>query len=339
MQRLNKYLINNFSSLFTSIFMPIFFTASVIFLIKLATYTAIIQLSILDMAKLYMFVLPEILFYTLPIAFFVSATLSLFKLSNDNEAIVIFSLGIRPITVIKSFFKPAIALTLLLFFNFLVLFPHTDVVSTNFLLYKKGEAKFNLSASEFGNSFGDWLLYLGEENEDGSFSKVFLFNKKKQEEILISAKRAEVINDGGILRLELKDGEGYSYSTENFSQVNFDTMQINDVMQIDLRKYETPLEYWFSEIRAENKKQALITNSLLSLFPVISLFFVLAIGIVQVRHQTSYVYLYLFLGIMVYYGATLGLQSTFSYYTIPLVSITWTVVTYIIYRKTIVSKF
>ena len=339
MQRLNKYLINNFSSLFTSIFMPIFFTASVIFLIKLATYTAIIQLSILDMAKLYMFVLPEILFYTLPIAFFVSATLSLFKLSNDNEAIVIFSLGIRPITVIKSFFKPAIALTLLLFFNFLVLFPHTDVVSTNFLLYKKGEAKFNLSASEFGNSFGDWLLYLGEENEDGSFSKVFLFNKKKQEEILISAKRAEVINDGGILRLELKDGEGYSYSTENFSQVNFDTMQINDVMQIDLRKYETPLEYWFSEIRAENKKQALITNSLLSLFPVISLFFVLAIGIVQVRHQTSYVYLYLFLGIMVYYGATLGLQSTFSYCTIPLVSITWTVVTYIIYRKTIVSKF
>jgi lipopolysaccharide export system permease protein len=339
MQRLNKYLVNNFSALFTSIFMPIFFTASVIFLIKLATYTAIIQLTILDMAKLYMFVLPEILFYTLPIAFFVSATLSLFKLSNDNEAIVIFSLGIRPITIIKSFFKPAIALTLLLFFNFLVLFPHTDVVSTNFLLYKKGEAKFNLSASEFGNSFGDWLLYLGEENEDGSFSKVFLFNKKKQEEILISAKRAEVINDGGVLRLELKDGEGYSYSTQNFSQVNFDTMQINDVMQIDLRKYETPLEYWFSEIRAENKKQALITNSLLSIFPVISLFFVLAIGIVQVRHQTSYVYLYLFLGIMVYYGATLGLQNSFGYATIPLVAITWTVVTYIIYRKTIVNKF
>ncbi len=319
--------------------MPIFFTASVIFLIKLATYTAIIQLTILDMTKLYMFVLPEILFYTLPIAFFVAATLSLFKLSNDNEAVVIFSLGIRPIAIVRTLLKPALALSFLLFFDFLILFPHTDVVSTNFLLYKKGEAKFNLSASEFGNSFGDWLLYLGEENEDGSFSKVFLFNKKKEEEILISAKKAEVLNDGGLLRLELNSGEGYSYSTKSFSQINFDTMYINDVMRLDLRKYETPLEYWQSDIRAENKKQALITNSLLSIFPVISLFFVLAIGIVQVRHQSSYVYLYLFLGIIVYYGATLSLQNIFAYYTVPIVAIIWSAATYIFYRKTIVNKF
>ena len=339
MKRLTKYLTSNLSSLFTSIFMLIFFTASVIFLIKLATYTAIIQLTILDMAKLYMFVLPEILFYTLPIAFFVSATLSLFKLSNDNEAVVIFSLGIKPILIIKTFLKPAFVLMSLLFFNFFVLFPHTDVVSTNFILYKKGEAKFNLSASEFGNSFGDWLLYLGEENEDGSFTKVFLFNKKKQEEILISAKRAEVINDGGVLRLELKNGEGYSYSTKNFSQINFDAMYINDAMKVDLRKYETTLEYWASDIRASNKKQALITNTLLSIFPVISLFLVLTIGIVQVRHQTSYVYLYLFLGIIVYYGATLGLQGILSYYTIPVDASTWLIVTYYLYRKSIVNKF
>ena len=339
MKILQKYLLSNLSSLFTSIFMPIFFTASVIFLIKLATYTAIIQLSIWDMTKLYLFVLPEILFYTLPIAFFVSATLALFKLSNDNEAVVMFSLGIEPKVIIKTFFKPALALTTVMFFNFLVLFPHTDVVSTNFLLYKKGEAKFNLSASEFGNSFGDWLLYLGEENEDGSFSKVFLFNKKKQEEILISSKRAEVINDGGVLRLELKNGEGYSYSKESFSQINFETMYINDVMKVDLRKYESPLEYWFSDIRAKNKKQALITNSLLSLFPLISLFLVVTIGIVQVRHQTSYVYLYLFVGILLYYGATLGLQDIFSYYTVPIILTLWIVVTYVIYRKSIVNKF
>lgn len=339
MQRLSKYLLSNFSSLFTSIFMPIFFTASVIFMIKLATYTAIIQLTILDMAKLYLFVLPEILFYTLPISFFVSATLALFRLSNDNEIIVVFSLGIKPAAILKTLLKPALMLTFLLFFNFLVLFPHTDVVSTNFLLYKKGEAKFNLSASEFGNSFGDWLLYLGAGNEDGSFSKVFLFNKKKQEEILISAKRAEVINENGLLRLVLTNGEGYSYSTKNFSQINFDTMYINDVMKLELRKYETPLEYWQSEIRAKNKKQAMITNSLLSLFPIISLFLVLTIGIVQVRHQTSYVYLYLFLGIIIYYGATLGLQGLLSYYTIPVVTLTWIAVTYALYRKTIVKKF
>lgn len=339
MKRVQKYIIANLSSLFTSIFMPLFFTASIIFLIKLATYTAIIELSVWDMSKLYLFVLPEILFYTLPISFFIAATLALFKLSNDNEAVVLFSLGIAPSVIVKTLFKPALALFFVLALNFLVLFPHTDVISTNFLLYKKGEAKFNLSASEFGNSFGDWLLYLGKENPNGTFGEVFLFNKKKQEEILISAEEAEVINDGGILRLRLTNGEGYSYSTESFSQINFDIMYINDVMKVNLRKYETPLEYWRSEIRAKNKKQAMITNTLLSLFPILSLFLVVSIGIVQVRHQKSYVYLYLFISIVTFYGATLGLQSIFGYYTIPLILFTWLSITYAIYRKTIVRKF
>ena len=339
MKRVQKYITANLSALFISIFMPLFFTASIIFLIKLATYTAVIELNLWEMTKLYLFVLPEILFYTLPISFFIAATLAMFKLSNDNEMVVLFSLGIRPSLIIKALFKPAVTLFFVLSFNFLVLFPHTDVISTNFLLYKKSEAKFNLSASEFGNSFGDWLLYIGEENEDETFGDVFLFNKKEKEEVLIFAKEAKLINEGGILRLQLRDGEGYSYSTIKFSQIDFEQMYINDVMNVEQREYETPLEYWFSEIRAKKKKQALITNSLLSFFPLISLFLVLSIGIVQARHQKSYVYFYLFISVLLFYGLTLGLQSLLGYALIPILVLSWLFGTYFIYRKTIVNKF
>lgn len=339
MKRVEKYIVANLSSLFISIFMPLFFTASIIFLIKLATYTAVIELNLWEMTKLYLFVLPEILFYTLPISFFIAATLAIFKLSNDNEMIVFFSLGIRPIVIIRALFKPALALFGVLSLNFLILFPHTDVISTNFLLYKKSEAKFNLSASEFGNSFGDWLLYLGEEHEDGSFGDVFLFNKKEKEEVLIFAQEAQLMNEGGILRLELKNGEGYSYSTQKFSQVNFETMYINDVMSVKQREYETPLEYWRSDIRAKRKKKALITNSLLSFFPLISLFLILSIGTVQARHQKSYVYLYLFVSVLIYYAISLGLQSLLGYMLIPVMITSWLLVTYFIYRKTIVNRF
>ena len=89
MDKLQKYIIHNLSIIFLSIFLPLFAIASVIFLIKLATYTAVIQLSIWEMTKLYIFVLPELLFYTLPITFFIATTLSLFQLSNDNEIVVI----------------------------------------------------------------------------------------------------------------------------------------------------------------------------------------------------------------------------------------------------------
>lgn len=291
------------------------------------------------MSKLYFFVLPEILFYTLPITFFIAASLSIFRLSTDNEIVVLFSLGIHPNLIIKTLVKPALLLSVLLSFNFFILFPHATVLSSNFISYKKSEAKFNLSASEFGHSFGNWLLYVGANNPDGTYSDIFLFNKNKKEEILISAKKAEIINDSGILRLKLTDGEGYSYSKDKFSQINFETMHINDTMTTDLTKYRTPLEYWKSEDRRESKIHMFITDTLLSIFPLISLFLVASIGIVHVRHQKGRVYLYLFLGLLVYYGATLGLQGLLAFYTIPVVAITWLIVTYIIYRKKIVARF
>jgi len=339
MDRLQKYIINNLSSLFLSIFLPLFAIASVIFLIKLATYTAVIHLTIWEMAKLYFFILPEVLFYTLPITFFISAVLTLFRLSTDNEIIVLFSLGIRPIFILRTLFKPAISLAILMVFDFFILFPHATVLSSNFVSYKKSEAKFNLSASEFGHRFGDWLLYIGKENKNGTFGNVFLFNKNEKEEILIEAKEAEVINDLGILRLKLINGEGYNYSKDKFLQINFENMYINDTMSTKLTKYRTPIEYWKSNDRKKSKQHMMITDILLSLFPVISLFLVLSIGIVQVRHQKARVYLYLFLSILVFYGSTLLLQRVLAYYTIPVVLIVWLISTYLIYRKTIASKF
>ena len=339
MDILQKYILKNLSTLFLSIFLPLFAIASVIFLIKLATYTAIIQLSIWEMTKLYLFVLPQILFYTLPVTFFIAVTLSLFKLSNDNEIIVLFALGIKPKFIVKTFFKPAFLLTIVLAFDFFIIFPHSTILSGNFISYKKSEAKFNLAASEFGNSFGDWLLYLGGKKDDGTYYKVFLFNKKGKEEILISAQKAEIINDSGILRLKLTNGEGYSYSTKKLSQINFKTMTINDTLKTHLHPYKKPLAYWLAKDKHKKKVKMFITDTLLSIFPILSLFIVVAMGVVQVRHQKSRVYLYIFISISLYYGFIIGLQNLLHFYTIPVVSLTWLVATYFIYRKSIVNKF
>ena len=343
MKTLRKYIIDNFTISFLSMFLPLFIIGSVIFSIKLATYTAVIQLSVFEMIKLYIFVLPEILFFTLPLTFFIAATLTLFKLSNDNEMIVLFSLGIHPKSVLRALFTPAMLLTTLLLINFLFVFPHTKVLYRNFVSYKKSEAQFNLSASEFGHSFGDWLLYIGKEDSDGIYGDVLLFNKKKTEEVLIKSKKAEVINDSGILRLKLIKGEGYSYSNDKFTQMNFETMYINDTMDTNQKPYATSREYWFAQDRSKRtkkrRKKEFITNILLSLLPVFSLFVAASMGIVHVRHQKARVYLYLFISITAYYVSATALQGLLGYYTIPALIIPWLIVTYTIYRKSIVNKF
>lgn len=320
-------------------FMPLFAIASVIFLIKLSSYTAVIQLNIWEMGKLYLFILPQLFFYTLPITFFIAATLSLFKLSNDNEIIVLFALGIKPGLIIKIFFKPALILTILLAFNFLIVSPHTTILSKNFLSYKKTEAKLNLAASIFGNKFGDWLLYIGVKNDDGTFSKVVLFNKKQKQEVLIMADKAKILNDSGILTLQLINGKGYNYSIEKVTQINFKTMFIYNTLKTDLTHYRNPLQYWLSKEDADGKRYVLIRNTLISLFPIVTLFLVAVIGIKQVRHQKSNVYLYIFVSIVLYYEIIIVLNNKFHYYTIPIVLLLWLLVTYILYRKNVANKF
>ncbi|MDQ1263757.1 MAG: lipopolysaccharide export system permease protein [Campylobacterota bacterium] len=338
MHILKKYIRESLSLLFLSIFLPLFAIASIVFLIKLATVTAVIQLSILEMAKLFLFMLPELLFYTLPISFFIAITLTLFKLSNDNEIIVLFALGIRPKFILRTLFKPALFLSIILLVDFFVLFPHAKTLSSNFISHKKSEAKFNLSASEFGHKFGDWLLYIGKDNLNETYSDVVLFNKKQDEEIFVEAKKAEIINENGVLRLKLSNGEGYGYSKEKFSQINFNTMYINDTMKTDLEKYQTPLEYWF-EKDSKKKKKMFTVNVLFSLFPLLSLFLVLSIGIVHARHQKAKIYLFMFLGIVIYYALAVGVQIVASYFAIALLPILWLGTTYTVYKKTIVSKF
>ena len=339
MNRLEKYILNNIFILFLSIFLALFTIASIIFLIKLATWTAVIQLSFLEMAKMYVFIVPELLFFVLPITFFVAATLTLFRLSNDNEMVVIFALSISPKFLVKILSKVAFLLSFLLLFDYLFIFPHTRILANNFYQFKKSEAQFNLSASEYGHKFGDWLLYLGKENKDGSYENIFLFNKSKDEEILIAAHKAQMLNDDGILRLKLIKGEGNTYSKKKFSQINFDEMYINDTMKTHQRKYTNFLEYWLSDEKKKLKRAMLITNTLIGIFPLLSIFLIVSLGVVHARHQKPRIYLYLFLSLALFFALTLGLQKVLVYYTIPLVIVFWLIGTYTLYRKTIVKRF
>ncbi|MBU1642752.1 LptF/LptG family permease [bacterium] len=341
MNKLRRYIMSNFSLSFFSIFLPLFAISSVIFMIKLAAYTAYIQLNVWEMFELYLFILPELFFYTLPLTFFVAAALALFQLSTDNEMVVIFTLGIKPNYIAKVLLVPAMLLSAVLFFNFFYLFPHVKTLSINFVKYKKSEAKFNLSASEFGHNFGSWLLYIGEDRKDQSFGDVVLFHKEKNEEIIVSAKSAEITNNSGLLRLKLDAGIGYSYTADALTQMKFETLFINNLMTTDQRKYLSAYDYWFNnepDLQVIHTKK-FISDVLLALFPILSIFMIMAIGIAHVRQQKGYVYLFLFASVILYYGLSIGLVNALGYYTIPVVISFWLAVTYSYYRRKIVHRF
>jgi lipopolysaccharide export system permease protein len=340
MDKLRRYILSNLSILFFSIFLPLFSIASVIFMIKLATYTSVIQLSVIEMGKLYLFVLPELFFYTLPIAFVVGAALTLYRLSNDNEMVVVFSLGISPIFIAKVLAKPAFILSILLFVDFIVVTPYIKVISANFIDQKKAEAKFNLTASEFGHHFGDWMLYINKSDVNNRiFSDVVLYNKEMKDEVLIVAKQAELVNAEGILKLRLTDGESFSYNDQKLKHMLFKTAYINDVLTTDLTVYRDTIDYWTNNELRERKNQRIVTNTLLSLFPFISIFLIVALGIVHARHQKRWIYLWLFVSIIIFYSAAIIAYQAIGFHTIWVVALLWIIGTYLFYRNLVGKRF
>lgn len=340
MDKLRRYILSNLSILFFSIFLPLFAIASVIFMIKLATYTAVIQLSLAEMGKLYLFVVPELLFYTLPIAFVVGAALALYRLSNDNEMVVVFSLGISPLFIARVLAVPALLLSFLLFVNFIVVTPYIKIISGNFLEKKRAEAKFNLTASEFGHHFGDWMLFINKSDiQSRVFGDVVLFNKEMKDEILIKAENAELINKKGVLQLRLDNGVSYSYDNDLLRTMLFKTGYINDKLSTDPMVYRNTLDYWTNDELKERKQQRFIMNTLLSLFPLLSIFFVIAVGIVHARHQKRWIYLWLFLSIVGFYSSAIITQQWLGYHTIWVVTLIWLIVTYGFYKRLVGSRF
>lgn len=340
MGKLKHYIFSHLNLLFFSIFIPLFTIASVIFLIKIATLTSVINLNLSEMGKLYIFALPELLFYTLPIAFFVSAALTLFRLSNDNEMVVVFSMGISPRFLVRILALPAFTLSILMLINFLVITPYIKHISKSFSQSKKSEAKFNLTASEFGHHFGDWMIFINKsDNENRTYGGIVLFNKGEKEEILIVANDAELLNNSGLLQLKLHNGEGYSYNNDTFKHMKFKTLMINDSMENNAHTYHGILGYWQTYKEESFKQKLLITNTLLSIFPLLSIFLIIALGVVHARHQKRWIYLWLFLSIVMYYASAIVLQQWLAFWTIPLVAIAWLLITYTFYRRLVGNRF
>ena len=338
MDRVKGYIYHHFSLIFFSVFIPLFFIASIIFLVKIAAVTALVQLSIYDMGQMYLFILPELLFYTLPIAFFIGATMTFAKLSFDYEMVVLFALGVAPSRIVKIMLSGALILSLLLLYISLVLVPHTTQMYKTFLKVKKSQANFNIKPSEFGQKFGDWHIYIGEQDEDNKkYSDIALFNQNRNSENLILASQAQIVNNDGVLQFRLYDGRTHLYKNREFSVVNFDTMNINDSATMNTKPYVSPINYWLQDDSRRPTKFA--TNVLVSLFPPLSILIILSIGIIHTRSNKNPTYLYMFIAVTLFYALSFTLAKKFGISSIAIVIGIWLLGSALIYRRKIVPVY
>ena len=337
--KLKQYLFNQLAHSFFPIFLGLYFITSIIYLVKIASLTSIITIDAFELFKLYMYVVPTIIFYTAPISFFISLVITLSKLSSEYELIVITSFGLNPMKILKIFFPITFFLSLALIVVSIGLIPKAKYLNATFLEQKKKEANFNIKASEFGQKFGDWLIYISDK-EDKTYSDVKLFKTQDSNDQFILANSAVLNNDDGELSFKLYDGKSFHIENEEFNQINYKNMDINDsITQGKTKNFTTSYEYWKQRIEKNQNIDKFTFYILTSMFPLMSLFLVIAFGYYNPRYDKNRAVALSLTSVVVFYIFMEILTENIFLHSLYIVPIIWSIGTFYIYKRSVQKQY
>ena len=342
MSRVNKYLLFNFLGTFASLFSTLFLIMSIVFFIQIARITSYIEISFGELFKLYSFMLPRVLLFVVPIAFFVSLAMTLFRLSKENESIVIFTLGGSPNKIARFFLAFSALLSAALLVIAIVMIPIAAQLNANFIDYKKTVAKLNLKPTQFGQKFSDWMVYVGSESEDKNgtiYKNVVMFNPYVEEtQRLIIANNAKITNVAQNIELSLNEGKMYDIRDEIYHQSNFKSMKIRTAQSEEISDVGSIKEYWMDAASSDKRRKDLSTYVLVALFPLASTLFAISLGIVTYRYEKGMVYVGTF-GVLFGYFTLIMLFSSKPALAIPLIFFVFLLAGVLLYKAKITRRY
>ncbi len=337
--KLKHYLFSQLAHTFLPIFLGLYFITSIIFLVKIAALTSVITMNVFELLQLYMYVIPTIIFYTAPISFFMSLVITLSKLSSEYELIVITSFGLNPLKMLKIFFPITLILSLSLIIISVGLIPKAKFLNERFLDQKKKEANFNIKASEFGQKFGDWLIYISDKDEK-RYKDVKLFQTSENKDQFIIAKTAVLDNDKGELSFKLSDGKSFHIEDEEFNQIDYKNMNINNSIADDKnREFTTSYAYWKKWLSQGEDYEKFTFYILTSIFPLVSLLLVVAFGYFNPRYEKNRSVALSMISVVIYYVLIEITTENLLLNSLYIVPIFWIIGTYLYYVRSVKQQY
>jgi lipopolysaccharide export system permease protein len=337
--KLNHYIYTQLSIAFFPIFFGLFFITSIIYLVRIAALTSVITMNVIELLTLYMYSVPNIIFYTLPISFFIGLVISLAKLSSEYELTVITSFGLNPLKILKIFFPFTLLLGLALLIVSLGLIPKASYLTNEMLSFKKKEANFNIKSSEYGQKFGDWMIYI-DSKEDNTYNEIKLFKTSEQSDQFIISKTASLQNKQGDLSFILNSGKLFYLKQNEINEVDFEQMIISDTLSDNtLEHFTTAYAYWQEFIQSQRGAKVFTFNILISMFPLISLLLVLSFGYFNPRYEKNRSVALSVASIVAFYLFADYLARTVFLHALYIVPIIWVLASYWLYQKRILRVY
>jgi lipopolysaccharide export system permease protein len=236
----------------------------------------------------------------------------------------------------KIIFKLALFFSIALFILSLGLNPVTKQLSSNFVEEKKANVSINLNSSDFGQKFGDWSVIV-DKKSNKEVNNVILYNRVDNH--LIEAKKAYTLNENSNLQLILEHGKFYRLDGDIYRHATFSKMVFNDIAKNSMKDYKDIFQYW-SKIDSDKKRlKEFVLAILISLMPIVFIYFIMLIGIVNPRNRNNYTLLYILFTTISYVVLIFLLLPKLGIYTILVVILFWITLGYYLYLKRIKSRY
>jgi len=295
MVNIKGYITSNFTKSFLMIFLPFFAIISLIYLVKISALTAKIQLSIGELFLLYSYSIPDIVFYTLPISFIAGLSNVLIRLSQENELIALYALGLNSKKILRSLILLATLFSLLLMSISLIGMPLSKQLYKSFKKSKKSKAKLNIVAGKLGQKFGDYYIYV-KSTQNGLFKDLVIYNRtNKENEQFFASKEGLIKNKNQVISLLLKNGYGYTYQKDKLRQIKYASLEVFDSLQTKAFNFKTVISYWSQIYESKKIMHRLLFFIFVSLIPLLSVYCVASFTMINPRYQSNNSFIVIFI--------------------------------------------
>ncbi|SFV54055.1 Predicted permease YjgP/YjgQ family [hydrothermal vent metagenome] len=335
---LSKYISVNFTKAFMTIFLPIFFIGSLVLIITLSSITSLMQVSFIEMVRIFGYKLPIIIFYSIPVSFLVAVVITLLRLSTENELIALFSLGIKSKQIMRQLWIIATLFSIVLLILSILEMPQAEQRYKAFKSYKLTQAKVNITPSRLGQKFGNLFVYLKDKDEQKMKDIVLYTKDKDNSNRLFIAKEAEIDNLNSAITLTLKNGSGYTFDDHSLKEIDYDIMKIFHQIESNAYNYRNVIEYWINYSYNPKRKGRILFFIFISLIPMLGLSIVASFAIINPRYQKSYAYPILALTITALFVIATALRKDGSFLLLGLAIVATSTIGWFLFRQK-VSRF
>jgi len=325
MVNIKGYISSNFTKSFLTIFLPFFMIISLVYLVKISALTAQIQITFGELLLLYSYSIPDIIFYTLPLSFITALANVLTRLSQDNELIALYALGLQAKKVLRGLLLLGFLFSFLLLNISFLAMPLSKQLYKSFKEDKQAEAKLNIIAGQLGQKFGNYYIYVKEKNED-VLNDIVIYNRTdKSKEQFFSSQTGQIQNKGKVISLLLNEGYGYTYSEIELQQVQYKTLEVYDTQQNKEYNIEDLTEYWGKAKTDSALMHRILFFVFISLIPVLSIYPVASFTMINPRYESNRSFLVIFVTTLLLYVIATSLDKwgnpLILALTVPLVAI------------------